>query len=263
MTRKHLGSAWAIFLFCCGPIFALGQAPSKHTLSLLAGGHQVKLLDLHASPIIHKGPGPGFQVRYVHEGEKRSWDFDLGYGKLRFQPSQEALRFRKPSFSGDFVQLQATNLYTLSDTERWTWQVGGMIRQMLMMDFDGVGNFPWIFAAGGMYAKGKVHYRLNETHAFSGTLALPLASWITDMPYEHIPRIEGQAPGVNSALREGTRLTSWNSFQQVLAELDYHYSLSDNWSFQAQYQWNWMHEAQPSDLWAYRHGLLLGFNYHW
>lgn len=239
------------------------QSSPQRSLRLQLGPQQMTLLDLQATPVIHNGPGLGLQLDFSRETESSIWHYQLGAGMLSFRAADEAVRFGELFLSGTFAHFGLSHLRQLGASEKWSWHAGGMLRQMATIDFSGIGYFPWIFAQGGLYAKGHIRYQLAQTHRLSGSLALPLMSWITDMPYNQIPRVEGRAPDVISALRSGTRLASWNSFQQAVVELDYAWQLAPKWSLSAQYQGSWMHDAVPADMWAYRNALFLGASYQW
>ena len=263
MTYKHL-----ILSLLCVLSMGLhselkGQAHKQRQLSLQPSIMHISLLDNQATPVLHEGLGPGLGLTFARETRLDLWRFSLGGNLLRFQPAEAALRWREPYLSGTYAQFQMAYLRTIKETASWKWALGGRIQQDVLIDFDRIGNFPYVFIPGGIFAESKVSFSPSSKHLLSGSLAIPFLSWITDMPYNQIPRVEGRAPDVVSAFQAGTRLATLNSYQRVDASLTYSFSFRPKWQLHLQHLWAWMHDVHPRNMWAYHGNAALGISYQW
>lgn len=254
-----------ISIFFCFLLFNKleAQEETNRKLFFRLGQQQLHLLDEQASPILYRAQGIQAQVGFTRQKALHSWEYQLGFASLVMEPSRPELRFGEAEATTTGANLQISYLRNLSPETKWNWQIGGRLQQELLLDFDAIADFPWIFAQGGVFAQGQLDYRLKEKHALSATLALPLFSWIIDMPYHQIPRLEGRVPDVITVIKTGTRLSFWDSFQRFDLGLNYQYSFSPKWQLAANYQWAWFHDREPRGLWAYQGRLGLGLSYLW
>lgn len=241
----------------------LGQEAPQRQLRLGVGVYHINMLDKQASPLVHKGLGRTVQLGFDLKKEVAWWKYELNYGWLGFHASNPDFRFEERDFEGTYAALRISHLRKISESEKWTLRVGAMLQQEAMLDFEGVADFPWIFAQGGLFVNGHWEYKLSERQSIAGKISLPLFGWITDMPYNQIPRVEGRAPDEISVIRKGTRMASWGSFQRIDLGVDYSLDFSNKWRLNATYQWAWFHDAVPRDFWAYQGALQLGIGYRW
>lgn len=250
-----------------GTIFCLWQVPNLHAqnrLGLQLGGQHLSFLDQQASPLLYQGLGPQLRLTYNRQHDRSEWEYILRAGVLAFSPQEPSIReLRSASLSGTSVGLQASYYYRFAERESWAFSAGVGLRQEMLLDFGAIGDFPWILGQGNLLLKAKADYDLGEQHHFSAELGLPAFSWITDMPYNQIPRLENRAPDVVTVFAVGTRTPSWGSYQRVDLGLVYRYDWNEKWSFSSRYDWAWYHDATPKDLWAYQGVLTLGVDRRW
>lgn len=238
------------------------EAPSRH-LQVGTGIYHISILDQQASPLVYRGHASTIHVGFDREKKNALWRYDFNYGWLGFHASNPDYRFEKREFKGTYGALRISHLRTLSETGKSVISLGAMLQQEVVLDFEGVADFPWIFGQGGVFAKGSWEYQLSEQQTLSAKLAFPLFGWITDMPYNQIPRIEGRVPDEITVIKEGTRMVSWNSYQRIDLGLGYTFKLSERWQLYADYQWAWFHDKTPRDFWAYQGVLMVGVGYRW
>ncbi|MEL7529837.1 MAG: hypothetical protein AAFN10_00940 [Bacteroidota bacterium] len=250
-----------------GAIFCLWLSPKLHAqnqLGLQLGGQHLSFLDQQATPLVYRGLGPQIRLHYNRQNEAHQWDYSLRGGLVAFAPQEPTIRAqRETSLGGTSVGLQATYYYRFAERGDWAFSAGAGIRQEMMLDFGDIGGFPWILGQGNVVLKAKADYQLGTQHHFSGELGIPAFSWITDMPYNQIPRLEDRAPDVVTVFTVGTRAPSWGSYQRVDLGLSYRYDWNDKWSFSSRYDWAWYHDDTPKDLWAYQGVLTLGVARSW
>lgn len=239
------------------------QTEPERNLLLHLGVQHFTMLDRQATPVLYEAWGPQLSIGYNQRTQKGLLTFGLNGGLLKFQPNDPELQFIVTSLSGISAGLNASYLHSILEVNKSEFLVGAALKQEVILDFDGIGNFPWIFGQGGIFVKGRWNYSLNEKNQFSATLALPVFSWITDMPYNQIPRVPGKEPGVGSVISEGSRIASWNSYQRVDVELMYRFDFHEKWSLSSRYQWAWFHDSQPLDLWAYQGTFSVGILRRW
>lgn len=250
-----------------GAIFCLCLVPSlqaQNRLSLQLGGQHVSFLDQQASPLIYQGMGPQLSLNFNRQHQRSEWDYGLRGGLLALRPQEPSVReWRGASLGGTSVGLQASYYYRFAERGNWAFSAGIGIRQEMLLDFGAIGGFPWILGQGNLLFKAKAEYDLGDQHHFSVGIGLPAFSWITDMPYHQIPRLENRAPDVVTVFSVGTRTPSWGSYQRVDLGLTYRYDWNEKWSFSSRYDWAWYHDASPKDLWAYQGVLTLGVDRRW
>ena len=263
MIRNQILKIISISLFCLSLNKASAQEESKRKLFFRIGQQQIHLLDEQASPILYRGQGMQLQLGFAKQKASHAWEYQLGFASLVMEPSNPELRFGEVEATTTAAHLLISYLRKLTSKGKWNWYVGGKFQQELLLDFDAIADFPWIFAQGGLFLQTKFDYRLNEKHDLSASLALPIFSWLIDMPYQQIPRLEGRGPDVVSVIKTGTRLSFWDSYQRVDFNLNYQYSFSPKWQLAANYQWAWFHDREPRDLWAFQGRLSLGLSHLW
>ncbi|MEM6344699.1 MAG: hypothetical protein AAF927_12490 [Bacteroidota bacterium] len=250
-----------------GMLFCLWQVPKLHAqkqISLQLGGQHLNFLDRQASPIPYQGLGPQLRLNYQHQNERHQWSYDLRGGVLAFSPQEPSVQeWRATSLGGTSVGLQASYFYRFAERGDWAFSAGVGLRQEILLDFGAIGGFPWFLGQGNLLLKAKTDYHIGAQHHFSAELGLPAFSWITDMPYNQIPRLEDRVPDVATVFVVGTRSPFWASYQRVDLGLAYRYDWNEKWSFSSRYDWAWYHDAQPKDLWAYQGVLTLGLSRRW
>lgn len=242
---------------------AAAQTNPYNALAVSFGGRHITLLDEQATPVLYQGAGPAVALQHERAASRHLWRFALDGGKLAFQPVDPALRFYNAQPTGFFAGFDVSRLTSVAEKEKIEIMLGPGLQQEILVDFEGIGNWPYVFVQGGVFANGTLAYRPGNRHRFEAGLALPLVSWLTDMPHQQIPRVEGRAPDVASLFKTGTRLTTWLSYQRVDAKFGYTYHLRDSWSFTAWYDWAWFHDAKPRDLWAWQGNMLIGVRYRY
>ncbi|MEL6842316.1 MAG: hypothetical protein AAFP02_03815 [Bacteroidota bacterium] len=241
----------------------LSLAQTSQRLNLQIGPGHLRLLDLQAAPVTYRGLGPHLRLGYERKQARGEWQYQLRYGLMAIQAADKDIRqSRGFGFGAHNLALQAGYNYRLVEGASWAFSAGVGLRQELLLDFGSVGAFPWIFGQGNVLLQAKYDYQRGP-HQLSAGAAVPIFSWITDMPYHQIPRLEGRAPDVYTVFAVGTRVPSWSSYQRVDLNLNYAYELNEAWSLSAHYQWSWYRDEQPDDLWAYQGILSLGFNRRW
>jgi len=241
----------------------MAQPETNHRLSLHMGAQHITMLDEQATPVLYQGMGPQVALAYEWRAPTHWWQFGLNGGLLRFQPADPEVSFSEPYLSGIAGGLHISYLHLLRENEKSTWMLGASIQEELLVDFEGIGNWPYILGQGGIYAKGRWDYLLTHKHHIGAVISFPMLAWLTDMPYHQIPRVEGRAPDVVSAIRIGTRIPSWDSYQRVDIKLMYEFHFNEKWSFCTHYDWAWFHDAKPHDLWAYQGRLAFGLIHKW
>lgn len=250
-------------LLFSSPLNLCAQEESYKKLFLRLGTLDLHLLDEQASPILYQGNGIQAQLGFEKQKGLNRWAYSLSLGQMTLLADDPEVRFGENEAGTSSMAVQLSYLRAIPGSGSFRWSYGARLQNELLLDFEAIGDFPWIFAQGGIFAQAQVDYVLGERHQLSGGLALPVFSWIIDMPYSQVPRTEGKAPGVGSAITEGFRIPSWATYQRVDLSLGYQFDFAENWSLEAQYQWAWFHDKEPRNLWAYQGRLGLGISHRW
>lgn len=253
-----------IKLFCLAPFFwslaglAMAQVNAGSALTVNLGGRYITLLDEQATPVLYKGAGPTAAVQYQRTAGSNLWQFAFNGGKLAFQPVDRSLRFYEAQPTGFFAGMRVSRLSSVVENEMLKVALGPSLQQEMLVDFEGIGNWPYAFVQGGIFARGRLAYRPDARHRFEAGMAVPLFSWLTDMPYQQIPRVEGRAPDLFSLAKTGTRFASWGGYQRLDVSLVYSFQFHNSWQVTAVYEGAWFHDAKPRDLWAWQASTMLG-----
>ncbi|MEL6254756.1 MAG: hypothetical protein AAFR87_22280 [Bacteroidota bacterium] len=250
-------------LLFSSPVMLSAQEDVFRKLFLRLGTLDLHLLDEQASPILYQGNGIQAQFGFERQKNLNHWVYSLSLGQMTLLADDPEVRFGEEEAGTSVMALQLSYLRVIPGSNSLSWSYGARLQNELLLDFEAIGDFPWIFAQGGIFAQTQLEYRLGEKHQLSGGFALPVFSWIIDMPYSQVPRTEGKAPGVGSAIREGFRIPSWATYQRVDLSLGYQFNFAEKWSLESQYQWAWFHDKEPRNLWAYQGRLGLGISHRW
>lgn len=250
-------------LLFSSPLTLRAQEETSKKLFLRLGSLDLHLLDEQASPILYQGNGIQAQIGFEKQKSLNSWAYSLSIGQMKLQPDDPEVRFGEGEAGTSAMAVQLSYLRRIPGSGSFAWSYGARLQNELLLDFEAIGDFPWIFAQGGIFAQTQLEYAAGEKHQISGGIALPVFSWIIDMPYSQVPRTEGKAPGVGSAITEGFRIPSWATYQRVDLSLGYQFDFAEKWSLEALYQWAWFHDKEPRNLWAYQGRLGLGISHRW
>jgi len=251
-----------------GLLLSYGTADAQRTinnrLTAGAGLAYLTMLDRQASPVLYVGSGPAFLLTYERIAATNQWQLEVNGGMLAMQPSDKELRFEDPYFSAQTGGFHLTYLHLIKSYEKSTWKIGASLNEEMLVDMNyEVGRWPYAFAQGGLYAEAQWNYQLSGRHQLGASVALPIVAAITDMPYNQIPRVEGQYPGLASIFKVGTRMPFWNTYQRADIDLAYEFTASSKWRLGARYKWAWLHDQEPKDFWAYNGTLSLNIIRAW
>lgn len=242
---------------------AQGQDTVSRYLGLHGGLQHNTFLDRQATPLPHSGTGGVVGLQFGHRKIKHLWQLEARAGRMAFQPAEEAFRYYDPEPTATTAHFDLAYLRLVRLPGPIKFYLGGSLREDILVDFEGIGNWPYLFASGGFFARGRLEYNASNKHRFSTGLSVPVLPWITDMPYNQIPRIVGRVPDALTLFKVGSRLVFWNSFQRVDLRFSHDYLFSKHWSSGLYYDWTWYHDSVPRGAWAYQGQLTFNISYRW
>ncbi|MEL6537731.1 MAG: hypothetical protein AAFQ98_20080 [Bacteroidota bacterium] len=228
-------------------------ARAQASLLTLRGGYQhASILDQQANPIIHQANGPALGLGYERLQTNAYWEVGLSMSLQDMQVKNKDLRWKPSELTTTSATLSLRYAHPILHTDGGSLWLGGVLQQDVIVDFEGVGDFPWLFGQGAISPELSWKQPVAQAGQFSVSAGAPLMGWLIDMPYHQVPRVEGEVPGVSSILQKGTRLVWWNTYQRFHARVEYQHTFSDQWSAQARYDFLWWHDALPKDFWGYQ-----------
>ncbi len=231
------------------------QSSTVNRLSLGAGLNHISLLDEQASPLLYRGTGPAFSLAYERYQPNHQWQFHLNAGMLAMEPAESKLQFEDPYLSATSGGIHISHLRLVKKKEKISWWLGASLNGDLLVDLnEEIGNWPYVFTQGGLYANSQWDYLHNSKNRFVISVAIPIVAVVTDLPFHQIPRVKEQAPDVGSLFKVGTRVPFWNTYQLLLIDLMYELAATTKWKVNGCYRWSWTHDSEPRDLWA-KHGI--------
>ena len=175
----------------------------------------MSLLDNQATPVLHEGLGPGLNLTFERITNSNLWLFRLGGNMLQFQAVEAELRWKEAYLSGIAAHLQIAHLFSIKQTPQWQWMLGGMLRQDALVDFDGIGNFPYLFVPGGCVCEGLC--RIFSCPKTIGSRVLSPCQYFHGLRICPITRFHGLKAEHQMwflPFRQVHRLASWNSYQR-------------------------------------------------
>lgn len=138
--------------------------------------------------------------------------------------------------------------------------VGGMFNtntESLNYVYGRIGSFGY-FSTLNLGAFGKLDYSFSEKNGISFLLKLPFVAWLARSPYlvnddEFIENISSHSGTKTflAFLKDG-KLATWNSVQQVDAEVKYRFNLNPKWGIGIAGTYEFLHASQPRPLNSHR-----------
>lgn len=261
MQQNFKGLVLSVAL--CALSLATCMAQDQSSAITLRGGYRhASFLDRQANPLIYQANGPGFGLAYESFLPNAFWEVGLTMSLQDMQVKDKERRWKTPGLSATSAQLSVRYQRPIVQTAGGSLWLGGVLQQDFIVDFEGVGGFPWLFGQGAFSPELAWKMPVTAAGELSLGLGAPLVGWVTDMPFHQVPRILGEVPGVNSMIKKGTRLTWWHNYQRVHAQVAYRHTFSDNWSGNVRYDFLWWHDALPLDFWGYQGLISVGVSRH-
>ncbi|MEM9529221.1 MAG: hypothetical protein AAGA31_21605, partial [Bacteroidota bacterium] len=235
------------------------------SLFLETGLQHTRMLDRHASPLSYAVTALQNSLGYENRKPKRLWSGHLTYSLGQFQPANGDL----PRYEFDDSQLNSYLIgFGLSYLRRWrsnensTTYLGASLTYEMMVDFEGIANFPWLTGQGDIGLDYRREWKGKGKSIWHVAVGLPLVGHIVRQPYNFIPRRDNEEPGVGSALAVGSKIVTWDSYQKINFEAGIAWPLSDRWTLRPTYRFQWFRYTDPKPISAYRHELVARINYH-
>jgi len=130
-----------------------------------------------------------------------------------------------------------------------------------LVDFEGVANFPWVTLYGDVGLKFRKGVSVGEKVKLQFEAGLPLVGIVTRQPYNYIPRVQGEEPGVSSVLKLGSKLATWNNYQRLDFGLAGKIELGPRWALRPAYCFHWARYSKPAVIRLYRQEVVVGISY--
>ncbi len=251
--RQHLFTL--VFLLCASALVAQTE------LVLEPGLGHLRILDRHASPLVYQTTNPQLGLRLLKIKNKRLLDVRVSYMNGQLEPADADLS--RYEFKGD----KNTNTFALAASRLWQHQRDSSVwwgvsaGYNVYIDFVGIANFPWATLYGDVGLTLRKDFAIGEKICLSATVGLPLLGVVTRQPYNFIPRIEGEEPGVSSLLTLGTEVVTWNSYQRTDLSLSGKVKLGQRWTLRPTYRFHWARYTEPKVIRLYRQELVASLSY--
>lgn len=253
-------------------LLGYGQQASQYespkeggSLILEAGLQHTRFLDRHASPVPYAVTALQNSLGYENRRLQRIWSARLTYSLGQFQPANGDLpryEFNGSSLNSNLIGLGLGYLRRWKEKEKSTSYLGASFQYGLMVDFEGIANFPWLTGQGDIGIDYRYEWQNKGKSTWHIAVGLPLVGHIIRQPYNFIPRRDNEEPGVASALAIGSKVVTWDKYQKVNLEVGLAWPLNDRWTLRPTYRFQWFRYAEPKPISAYRQELVARINYH-
>ncbi len=249
---KQLLTGFLLLSFFLSNSSGQDSAPYK-ALQFNIGLDHGRLLDRHASPLVYTYSMPHFSRAYFNQKPNRQWRVWLQASLGNMARRNDELRT---------TEVQGTNTYAVglgfsylkpwkqSTTQRHL--LGGSLRLDLISDFEAIAEGPWITAQGRVAVDYRFEKQLPNGHQLSLQASLPVLGIVARQPFHFIPRTAGQAPAINSFLKKGTSIASWNKYQRLDFQLSYQLPLGNRWTLAPSYNFSWFRYSEPKPVSIYQ-----------
>lgn len=247
----------------------LSALPWLFSFSLLAqteltfepGVQHLRMLDRHASPLAYQTTGTNLGLHFRKEKNNRLLSMRGSFMISQLEPVDASL-FRY-NFNGEKNTISAalaiSHLWKHQRIPSFWW--GATLNYNAFVDFEGVANFPWATLYGDVGLRARRDFLVGEKITLQVDAGLPLVGVVTRQPYNFIPRVEEEEPGVPSLLKLGTKVATWNSYQRFDFGLAGKLELGRRWTLRPEYRFHWARYTTPDVLRLYRQEVVVGLSY--
>ncbi|MFK7935829.1 MAG: hypothetical protein AB8G22_20110 [Saprospiraceae bacterium] len=246
---------------------AFAQLTASNEFSLSLGATNFSLLDQHASPLVYQMTAPSIGFHFSKNKPQWRWEIEAQatLGNLQIQRDDLAFnltnRFFQPRTS--MFHLQYGWLKNVVKKDKFQTYLGGKLRYEFWQDFDSVANWAWGIGQGSLQLAGRQEFILKNEQQITLELAIPIVGLITRLPYNLIPRIPDQSPGVASFFATGTRLTSLHQYRSLFFNIGYQKALNERWQVGLKIQTDLYYYELPAPVRARQQQLQLNLTYRW
>jgi len=261
LSKQLISMCLRLSLFALLLLLSSTTLLAQVELAFEPGVQHLRMLDRHASPLAYQTTGTNLGFLFRKEKNDRLLTIRATYLNSQLEPVNASL-FRY-NFNGD----KNTTAATLAINRLWKhrripslwWGLSASYNALV--DFEGVANFPWATLYGDVGLKVRKDLSVGEKISLELEAGLPLVGIVTRQPYNFIPRVEGEEPGVPSLLKLGTKVATWNRYQRLDFSLAGKIELGQHWSLRPAYRFHWARYPEPKVLRLYRQEVVVGLSY--
>jgi hypothetical protein len=244
--------------------------PLENRIGIALGIGKISYLDKNSSPLIYQSKPKNVRLFYNLESNDMLFtvEFDVKVGGTKAKNHQNRVIFfeeenyhgekqeKKFPVGGSFIsgKVSVGAFYKIKSTQESTFKVavGGRIQNEML--YPQGWNNSGIMNAFSFSPEAVTQHRVDQHHSFSATLRIPVATYLTRLPYHN--SVSNPNETQFGGFMKNSKWVGVKKFVAPVVRVAYDYNIDQHWGAGLNYEFNWYYLPGTSGMKALSQSIL-------